>query len=153
MYYTILTKIVKEGENSQQIFAYEALNAAESRYHEENSSDYVSTNIKTSANMVVDDLGNVAGGFKKYFGVSTPAEDDKYYLVSLQETEAGQFPCTITAYDDANTALSAMENELRSDCVSETLKSYSCFVLNKIGGKLGGGSNKEEEPAPEPNEE
>lgn len=145
MFYLISTQIMNDNTKAQSIAAYEELNVAESAYHSTMASNYISETIKTCACMVVDDFGSFR--FKKYLG--DDKINDQFYVVSLQDTGEAN-PCSITAKDDENDALSTMEMTLASNCLSETLVSSACFVINKIGGKIDGGFTQTEEPEPEP---
>ena len=146
MFYLISTQIMNDNTKAQTITAYADRDQAESAFHSTNGSNYISDTLKTWACEVVDDLGTAQ--FKKFDGDQTGA--DVFYLVSVQDTGEAN-PCSITAYDELNAAKSAMEMAAASNCISETLVSWACFVQNKIAGKLDGYSEKVEEPEPEPN--
>ena len=144
MFYLISTQIMNDNTKAQSIFAYDDKDQAESAFHSTNGSNYISETLKAWATLVVDDIGNAQ--FKKFAG--DQSTNEAYYLVSLQNTGEA-YPCSIAAYTALNEAKSAMEMTAASNCISETLKSWACFVLNQIGGKLDGYSEQAEEPAPE----
>lgn len=148
MYYLITTQILKKGTPAQSILAYDSLDNAESAFHSTNGSAYISTAIEVCSAQVVDDVGSVVNNLKKYIG--NTEVNDKFFVVSIQEEENAH-PCSISAYNNANEALSAMEMTASSNCVSQSLKSWACFVINKIGGRLDEYSDRK--PEPEPNEE
>ena len=148
MYYCISTQILKEGTPAQGIVAFEDLKAAKGDFHSIMASNYVSENVEAFSCGVVDDTGMYI--CNKYLG--NASVNELFYVVSIQTTVNDEHPCTITAYEERNAALSAMEGILASDCVSETLKSSACFTINSIGGRIDGDFNPEEpEPEPEPN--
>lgn len=144
MYYLISTQIMNDNTKAQSIVAYDDKDQAESAFHSTNGSNYISTTLKTWATLVVDDIGNAQ--FKKFAGEQS--SNEAYYLVSLQDLGETN-PCSITSYDNLNEAKSAMEMAAASNCISETLESWACFVLNQIGGKLDGYSELAEEPESE----
>ncbi len=148
MFYLISTQILNDNTKAQQINAYESKAEAESNFHSTNGANYISETLKTWSCQVVDDLGNSL--MKKFAGEQ--ASNDAYYVISLQDTGEAN-PCSITAKDDKNDALSTMEMTASSNCVSEVLKSWASFVINKIGGRVDGYSYQEPEPEPEPNAE
>ena len=149
MFYLISTQIMKDNTKAQTVGNHEDIKSAKSAYHSTIASNLIAENLKTWSVKIIDDAGNEIK--RKYDG--DDGINDVYYKCHIQVTTEDEQISAINDYADKKTALSTMNSDLASDYASETLKSFACIVINKIGGDIESDSYAEPEPDPEPNEE
>lgn len=56
-----------------------------------------------------------------------------YFVVTIQKLKDGTTAQNILKYDTLNAAESAFHTEMASACVSETLQSDTCMVIDECG--------------------
>jgi hypothetical protein len=57
----------------------------------------------------------------------------KYFVITIQKLKDGTTAQNIIKYDTLNQAESAFHTEMASACVSETLESDTCIVIDEFG--------------------